>query len=210
MKIPLSWLREFVALPPKINSEQISQAFVKVGFEVESIEEQGVDLKGPLVVGKVLSIEELSGHKKPIRFVGVDVGEKKTRYVICGARNFKVNDLVVVALPGATLPGDFRISARETYGKVSDGMICSAKEIGISDEHAGIIVLQEGKIGQDAIALLDVNDVIFDIAVNPDRGYAMSVRGLARELAGSLHLKYVDPADPKIAKKFGKGYICKD
>ena len=209
MKIPLSWLREFVALPPKINSEQISQAFVKVGFEVESIEEQGVDLKGPLLVGKVLSIEELSGHKKPIRFVGVDVGEKKTRYVICGARNFKVNDLVVVALPGATLPGDFRISARETYGKVSDGMICSAKEIGISDEHAGIIVLQEGKIGQDAIALLDVNDVIFDIAVNPDRGYAMSVRGLARELAGSLHLKYVDPADPKIAKKLGKGKIQK-
>ena len=204
MKIPLSWLREFVALPPKINSEQVSQAFVKVGFEVESIEEQGRDLKGPLVVGKVLSIEELSGHKKPIRFVGIDVGEKKTRYVICGARNFKVNDLVVVALPGATLPGDFKISARETYGKVSDGMICSPKEVGISDEHAGIIVLQEGKTGQDAIKLLEVNDVIFDIAVNPDRGYAMSVRGLARELAGSLQLKFVDPADPKIAKKFGK------
>ncbi len=204
MKIPLSWLREFVALPPKINSEQVSQAFVKVGFEVESIEEQGRDLKGHLVVGKVLSIEELSGHKKPIRCVGIDVGEKKTRYVICGARNFKVNDLVVVALPGATLPGDFKISARETYGKVSDGMICSAKEVGISDEHAGIIVLQEGKIGQDAIKLLEVNDVIFDIAVNPDRGYAMSVRGLARELAGSLQLKFVDPADPKIAKKFGK------
>ena len=204
MKIPLSWLKEFVTLPAKITSEQISQAFVKVGFEIESIEEQGADLKGPLVVGKVLSIEELSEHKKPIRFVGLDVGEKKTRYVICGARNFKVNDLVVVALPGALLPGDFKISARETYGKISDGMICSAKEIGISDEHAGIIVLQEGKIGQDAIALLDVRDVIFDVSVNPDRGYAMSVRGLARELAGSLQVKYVDPADPKIAKKFGK------
>ena len=204
MKIPLSWLKEFVTLPAKITSEQISQAFVKVGFEIESIEEQGADLKGPLVVGKVLSIEELSEHKKPIRFVGLDVGEKKTRYVICGARNFKVNDLVVVALPGALLPGDFKISARETYGKISDGMICSAKEIGISDEHAGIIVLQEGKIGQDAIALLDVRDVIFDVSVNPDRGYAMSVRGLARELAGSLQVRYVDPADPKIAKKFGK------
>jgi phenylalanyl-tRNA synthetase beta chain len=204
MKIPLSWLKEYVTLPAKIASEQISQAFVKVGFEIESIEEQGADLKGPLVVGKVLSIEELSEHKKPIRFVGLDVGEKKTRYVICGARNFKVNDLVVVALPGALLPGDFKISARETYGKISDGMICSAKEIGISDEHAGIIVLQEGKIGQDAIALLDVRDVIFDVSVNPDRGYAMSVRGLARELAGSLQVKYVDPADPKIAKKFGK------
>ena len=204
MKIPLSWLKEYVTVPAKITSEQISQAFVKVGFEIESIEEQGADLKGPLVVGKVLSIEELSEHKKPIRFVGLDVGEKRTRYVICGARNFKVNDLVVVALPGALLPGDFKISARETYGKISDGMICSAKEIGISDEHAGIIVLQEGKIGQDAIALLDVRDVIFDVSVNPDRGYAMSVRGLARELAGSLQVKYVDPADPKIAKKFGK------
>ena len=204
MKIPLSWLKEYVTLPVKITSEQISQAFVKVGFEIESFEEQGADLKGPLVVGKVLSIEELSEHKKPIRFVGLDVGEKKTRYVICGARNFKVNDLVVVALPGALLPGDFKISARETYGKISDGMICSAKEIGISDEHAGIVVLQEGKIGQDAIALLDVRDVIFDVSVNPDRGYAMSVRGLARELAGSLQVKYVDPADPKIAKKFGK------
>ena len=204
MKIPLSWLKEYVTLPAKITSDQISQAFVKVGFEIESIEAQGADLKGPLVVGKVLSIEELSEHKKPIRFVGLDVGEKKTRYVICGARNFKVNDLVVVALPGALLPGDFKISARETYGKISDGMICSAKEIGISDEHAGIIVLQEGKIGQDATALLDVRDVIFDVSVNPDRGYAMSVRGLARELAGSLQVKYVDPADPKIAKKFGK------
>ena len=204
MKIPLSWLKEYVTLPAKITSDQISQAFVKVGFEIESIEAQGADLKGPLVVGKVLSIEELSEHKKPIRFVGLDVGEKKTRYVICGARNFKVNDLVVVALPGALLPGDFKISARETYGKISDGMICSAKEIGISDEHAGIIVLQEGKIGQDAIALLDVRDVIFDVSVNPDRGYAMSVRGLARELAGSLQVKYLDPADPKIAKKFGK------
>lgn len=153
MKVPLSWLQEFVSLPLRISPEEISQAFVKVGFEVEGVEEQGADLKGPLVVGKVLSIEELSGHKKPIRYVGLDVGEKKSRYVICGARNFKVNDLVVVALPGAVLPGDFKISARETYGKVSDGMICSAKEIGISDEHAGIIVLPEGKIGQDAIAL---------------------------------------------------------
>ena len=204
MKIPLSWLREFVTLPSKVDIEQISAAFVKVGFEVDNIDQQGIDLKGPLVVGKVLSIEELSGHKKPIRFVGLDVGEKKVRYVICGARNFKVNDLVVVALPGAILPGGFKISARETYGKISDGMICSAKEIGISDEHAGIIVLQEGKIGQDAITLLDVRDVIFDIAVNPDRGYAMSVRGLARELAGSLNLKYVDPADPKFVKKLPK------
>lgn len=201
MKVPLSWLSEYVALPAKITSEVIAQAFVKVGFEVEGIEEQGKDLKGPLLVGKVLSIEELPEVKKPIRYVGLDVGEKKTRFVICGARNFKVNDLVVVALPGAVLPGNFAISSRLTYGKNSDGMICSAKELGISDEHSGIIVLPEGKVGANALNLLDVADTIFDIAVNPDRGYAMSVRGLARELAGSLKCKYVDPADLKSAKK---------
>ena len=201
MKVPLSWLSEYVALPAKITSEVIAQAFVKVGFEVEGIEEQGKDLKGPLLVGKVLSIEELPEVKKPIRYVGLDVGEKKTRFIICGARNFKVNDLVVVALPGAVLPGNFAISARLTYGKNSDGMICSAKELGISDEHSGIIVLPEGKVGTNALNLLDVADTIFDIAVNPDRGYAMSVRGLARELAGSLKCKYVDPADLKSAKK---------
>lgn len=201
MKIPLSWLSEYVTLPAKITSEEIAQAFVKVGFEVESIEEQGKDLKGPLLVGKVLSIEELPEVKKPIRYVGLDVGEKKTRFVICGARNFKVNDLVVVALPGAVLPGNFAISSRLTYGKTSDGMICSAKELGISDEHSGIIVLPDGKVGANALNLLDVADTVFDISINPDRGYAMSVRGLARELAGSLKCKYVDPADTKNAKK---------
>lgn len=202
MKIPLSWLKEFVAIPNKLTSTDIASAFTKVGFEVEDIQEQGKDLKGPLKVGKVVSIEELSEHKKPIRYVGLDLGEEKTRFVICGARNFKVNDLVVVALPGSVLPGNFVISARETYGKISNGMICSAKELGISDDGAGIIVLPSGKIGTDAIALLEINDVIFDISVNPDRGYAMSARGLARELAGSLKVKFTDPALRINSKKY--------
>ena len=201
MKIPLSWLKEFVSLPTKVSAEDIAQAFVNVGFEIEGIDHQGKDLKGPLLVGKVISIEELSGHKKPIRYVGLDLGSGKTRFVICGARNFKVNDLVVVAVPGAVLPGNFAIAARETYGKVSDGMICSAKELGISDEHAGIIVLPEGKVGSDAIKLLEIEDVIFDVAINPDRGYAMSVRGLARELSASLKCKFTDPASNVQVKK---------
>ena len=202
MKIPLSWLREHVMLPAKISNESIAEAFIKVGFEVENILVQGTDLSGPIKVGKVISIEELSEHKKPIRYVGLDTGESKTRFVICGARNFKVNDLVVVALPGSTLPGDFKISARETYGKLSNGMICSAKELAISDDSAGIIVLPDGKIGTNAIDLLEIDDVIFDIAVNPDRGYAMSVRGLARELAGALNLKFTDPAALSFVKKY--------
>ena len=202
MKIPLSWLKEFVVIPSKLSNADIANAFIKVGFEVEDIQEQGKDLTGPIKVGKVVSIEELTEHKKPIRYVGLDLGEGKTRFVICGARNFKVNDLVVVALPGAVLPGNFAIAARETYGKISNGMICSAKELAISDESAGIIVLPAGKMGADATALLEINDVIFDIAVNPDRGYAMSVRGLARELAGSLNLKFTDPAALIKSKKY--------
>ena len=196
MKIPLSWIREFAALPNDVEFERLESAFVSVGFEVESIDIQGSNLTGPLVVARVINIEELVGNKKPIRYVELDCGEAKTRFVICGATNFAVGDLVVAALPGAILPGDFAISARETYGKTSNGMICSARELGISDEHSGIIVLPAdcAKVGSDAIKLLEINDVIFDIAVNPDRGYALSVRGLARELAASLDCKYVDPA----------------
>ena len=203
MKLPLSWIKEFVSLPAKISAQDIADTFVRIGFEVEEIQYQGTDLKGPLLVGKVLSIEELSGHKKPIRYVGLDLGGGKTRFIICGARNFKVNDLVVVAIPGAVLPGNFEISARSTYGKTSDGMICSARELGIGDESGGIIVLPSGKIGSDAIELLEIVDVIFDIAVNPDRGYAMSVRGLSRELAAALGLKFIDPATLVNTKKFG-------
>jgi phenylalanyl-tRNA synthetase beta chain len=157
MKIPLSWIREFAALPKDVDLERIENAFVGVGFEVEGVDIQGSDLKGPLVVAKVIGIEELVGNKKPIRYVELDCGEAKTRFVICGATNFAVNDLVVAALPGAVLPGGFSISAREKYGKTSYGMISSAGELGISDEHSGIIVLPAdcAKVGTDAIELLE-------------------------------------------------------
>jgi len=94
MKLPLSWLSEFVVLPKNITVDKIVAAFVKVGFEVEGVENPAESIKGPLVVGKVLSIEELTGHKKPIRYVGLDCGEKKTRFVICGATNFAEGDYV--------------------------------------------------------------------------------------------------------------------
>ncbi|MFM6940835.1 MAG: phenylalanine--tRNA ligase subunit beta [Candidatus Planktophila sp.] len=206
MRAPLSWIKEFVEIPETISAEQISDALIRVGFEVEEIIVQGADLTGPLKFGKVLSIEEITEFKKPIRYVGLDCGEGETRFVICGATNFAVGDIVCVAIPGAVLPGDFAISARETYGKTSNGMICSARELGISDEHAGIMTFAEGSvtIGADAIEALSINDVIFDIAVNPDRGYALSIRGVAREVAASLGLKYTDPVDALRSVKFEK------
>jgi phenylalanyl-tRNA synthetase beta chain len=214
MRAPLSWIKEFVEMPASITADEISDALIRVGFEVEEIIYQGADLTGPLVFAKVLSIEEITEYKKPIRYVGLDCGEKETRYVICGATNFAVGDLVVAALPGAVLPGEFKIGARETYGKVSNGMICSARELGIGDDHSGIMTFAEGSvaIGADAIAALLINDVIFDVAVNPDRGYALSIRGIAREVAGSLGLSYTDPVDALRALKFtdtGKGVSAK-
>ena len=197
MRAPLSWIREFVEIPKTVSVDQIAEGLIRVGFEVEEIIESGAGLTGPLKFGKVLSIEEITEFKKPIRYVGLDCGEKEVRYVICGATNFAVGDLVIAALPGAVLPGNFKIAARETYGKVSNGMICSSRELGLGEDHSGIMVFAEGDvaIGSDAIAGLEINDTIFDIAVNPDRGYALSIRGIAREIAGSLGLKFTDPVD---------------
>ncbi|MEN9325443.1 MAG: hypothetical protein RL414_1197, partial [Actinomycetota bacterium] len=195
MRAPRSWINEFVRLEPSITDEKIADALVRVGFEVEDVIKQGADVRGPLVVGKVLTITQVEGQKKPIRYVELDCGEKEPRFVICGATNFEVNDLVLVALPGAVLPGDFAIAARQTYGHTSNGMICSSRELGLGDDHSGIIVLPAGVTnpGADAIALLEINDTIFDIAVNPDRGYALSIRGVAREIAASLALPFHDP-----------------
>jgi phenylalanyl-tRNA synthetase beta chain len=197
MRAPLSWIKEFVDVPSSLTADEISQGLVRVGFEVEDVIHQGIDVKGPLVFGEVLSIEEITAFKKPIRYVGVDCGEKQTRYVICGATNFSVGDMVLVALPGAVLPGDFAIAARETYGKTSNGMICSAKELGLSDDHAGIMVFGKEQVSSkdDVREKLAIDDVIFDIAANPDRGYALSIRGVAREVAGAFGLKFQDPVD---------------
>ena len=214
MRAPLSWIQEFVEIPSSITAEEVSDALIRVGFEVEEIIKQGADLTGPLAFAKVLSIEELTEFKKPVRYVGLDCGEEETRYVICGATNFVVGDLIVAALPGAVLPGDFAIGARETYGKTSNGMICSARELGLGDDHSGIMTFAEGtvKIGDDALTGLMINDVIFDIAVNPDRGYALSIRGIAREVAGSLGLAFKDPVDALRGLTFadtGKGVPAK-
>jgi phenylalanyl-tRNA synthetase beta chain len=212
MRIPLSWIREFATVPESITPEEIGAALVRVGFEVEEIERQGAGISGPLVIGRIVKIEEITEFKKPIRWVELDCAEPATRFVICGASNFSVNDLVVVALPGATLPGGFAIGQRETYGKISDGMICSSRELGMGEDHSGILVLPSESItiGMDAMDVLEIDDVIFDIAVNPDRGYALSLRGIAREIAASLGVAFTDPVQSIKADTFvttGKGVI---
>ncbi|GAA3728074.1 phenylalanine--tRNA ligase subunit beta [Streptomyces tremellae] len=200
MRVPLSWLREYVELPATETGRDVQARLVSAGLEVETVEQLGAGLKGPLVVGQVRAIEELEGFKKPIRFCHVDVGGAnrtgELQEIVCGARNFAVGDKVVVVLPGAVLPGGFEIAARTTYGKVSHGMICSAEELGMGDDGThGIIVLPpEYEPGTDAIELLELVDEVLDIAVTPDRGYCLSMRGIARETATAYGLPLRDPA----------------
>jgi phenylalanyl-tRNA synthetase beta chain len=197
MKTSLSWLRDYVELPAGLTAEQLDDALTNLGMEVESIVDQSASVKGSLVVGRVLTIEELTGFKKPIRFCTVDVGKDVPQEIVCGARNFAEGDLVVVILPGGELPGGFKIGARKTYGRNSNGMICSAAELGISDDHDGIIVLPAGSAtpGQDARPAVGLDDVLVDVEITPDRGYEMSLRGLARELSYAFDAAYTDPAN---------------
>ncbi|MGV0039324.1 phenylalanine--tRNA ligase subunit beta [Mycobacterium colombiense] len=198
MRVPYSWLREIVAAGAPgwdVAPAELEQALVRIGHEVEEVATLG-PVEGPLTVGRVTAIEELTGFKKPIRFCHVDVGEGKDREIVCGATNFTVGELIVAALPGTTLPGDFKIAARKTYGRNSDGMICSAAELGMGADHSGILVLPPGTAepGADAAAVLGLDDVVFHLAITPDRGYCMSLRGLAREVACAYDLDFVDPA----------------
>ncbi|WP_428934248.1 phenylalanine--tRNA ligase subunit beta [Streptomyces sp. ACT015] len=200
MRIPLSWLREYVDLPATETGRDVQARLVSAGLEVETVEQLGDGLKGPLVVGQVLTIEELEGFKKPIRFCTVDVGTANgtgdPQEIVCGARNFAVGDKVVVVLPGAELPGGFAIAARKTYGKTSHGMICSSDELGMGDDGTkGIIVLpQETEVGKDAVELLELVDEVLDIAVTANRGDCLSLRGVARETAVAYGLPLRDPA----------------
>ncbi|BBX44663.1 phenylalanine--tRNA ligase subunit beta [Mycobacterium cookii] len=198
MRVPYSWLRDVVSAGAPgwdVTPADLELALVRIGHEVEDVITLG-PVEGPLTVARVAEIDELTEFKKPIRACRVDVGEEKPREIVCGATNFVVGDLVVVALPGTTLPGGFHIATRQTYGHTSDGMICSAAELGLGADHSGILVLPPGTAepGASGIEVLGLDDVVFDLAVTPDRGYCMSVRGLAREVACAYDLDFVDPA----------------
>ncbi|MFY1632457.1 phenylalanine--tRNA ligase subunit beta [Solwaraspora sp. WMMB335] len=201
MRVGVSWLREHVDLPADLSAQQLEDALVGLGLEVESIVDLAGTVAGPLVVGEVRDIEELTGFKKPIRFCRVDVGTAngtgEPQEIVCGATNFAPGDRVVVILPGGVLPGGFAIGARRTYGRTSNGMICSARELGLGDDHSGILVLAPevaAAPGDDARPVVGLDDVVVEVEITPDRGYAMSVRGIARELAQALGVPWRDPA----------------
>jgi phenylalanyl-tRNA synthetase beta chain len=215
MKVPLSWLAEYVEL---LNAapHAVMEQLVKVGIEEESA--IGGDISGPVVVGKVLEfVDEPQSNGKTIRWCQVQVleddkSENAVRGIVCGASNFLVGDKVVVALPGSVLPGGFAIGARKTYGHVSDGMIASAKELGLGDDHAGILRLStlglDPKLGSDANELLGLAESAAEVNVTPDRGYCLSIRGIAREYSHATGQAYKDPAS-MLAPLAGVGFPLK-
>ena len=217
--VPIEWLGSHVELPAGLTPEGLAAALVRVGLEEETI--HAADVAGPVVVGRVLT-RQAEEHKngKVVNYCRVDVGQHNdapgtgkepsdlpSRGIVCGAHNFDVGDYVVVSLPGAVLPGGFAISARKTYGHLSDGMICSMRELGLGEDHDGIIVLAAAgdaeaasglpAVGEDALAHLGLGERTLEINVTPDRGYCFSMRGIAREYHHSTGAPFADPGLPE-------------
>jgi phenylalanyl-tRNA synthetase beta chain len=200
VRAPVSWIREYVDLPDHLDPEKLAEALTDLGLKLEALERPGDAIRGPLVVGRVLTMEaEPQKNGKTINWCTVDVadanGTGEPQGIVCGAHNFAPGDLVVVVLPGGVLPGDFEISARKTYGHVSAGMICSARELGLGEDHDGIIVLpaDAGTPGEDARPVLGLDDTVIEFEINPDRAYALSLRGIAREAALAYDAPFHDP-----------------
>jgi phenylalanyl-tRNA synthetase beta chain len=213
VKAPVSWIRQYADLPPDVTAEDLAARLTALGLKLEAITRPGHDITGPLVIGRVLTMEpEPQKNGKTINWCTVDVGDAngtgEPQGIVCGAHNFEVGDLVVVVLPGGVLPGGFEISARKTYGHLSAGMICSTKELGLGDDHTGILVLPKdaGDPGDDVFDLLHLRDEVIEFEINPDRAYALSLRGVAREAALAYGVPFHDPADRETPPPDDNGY----
>lgn len=190
MRVPLSWMREFA--PFGEDWRQVAATFDELGLVVERVEQVGEGL-GSVVVARVEAIDAIEGADR-IRRVLVDDGRQPVE-VVCGAWNFSQGDLVALAPVGAVLPGDFRIERRKLRGVVSNGMLCSARELGLGQDHQGILLLPPGTpLGIPLAQALGVeSDVVFDVAVETNRPDAFSVAGVARDVAARLGLPFTLP-----------------
>ena len=213
MKAPVSWIKEYVDLPADVTTEALTDRLTALGLKLEAIETTGEGISGPLVVGRVLTMEpEPQKNGKTINWCTVDVGDAngtgEPQGIVCGAHNFKPGDKVVVVLPGGVLPGGFEISARKTYGHLSAGMICSARELGLGEDHEGIIVLPADAPapGTDARDALGLGEEVIEFEINPDRAYALSLRGIAREAALGFGVPFTDPAQRDVPLANEDGY----
>jgi len=180
MKISLNWLKEYVDID--CTPEELADTLTTLGLEIESVERPGGGISG-VFVGQILAIEKHPEADK-IVICQTDVGQGAPLQICCGATNMKVGDKVPTAIDGAVLPGDFKIAKRKMRGVESHGMMCSGKELGVGDEHSGLLILPaDTPVGIDAKQALGLDDVIFEIEVTPNRADWASMIGVARELA---------------------------
>lgn len=193
MKISRNWLQNYVDLSER-SDDEIAYALTMLGFEVESTESTGLPQFEHVVVGEILSFEKHPDADK-LSVCLVDVGDGANRNIVCGAKNFVQNDRVLVALPGAVLPGDFKIKEGKLRGVLSQGMMCSERELGMGDDHAGIAVLKDRPdLGTPVNSVYqDDGDTVFDLEITPNRPDALSHVGIARELAAWYRTDLVYP-----------------
>ncbi|MGH9083245.1 MAG: phenylalanine--tRNA ligase beta subunit-related protein, partial [Acidimicrobiales bacterium] len=202
MRVPLSWLRDFAPFPADDPAALVA-SLDDLGLVVEAVERVGEGLGG-VVVARVAGVDPIEGADR-IRLVTAEAGDGPVE-VVCGAYNFAPGDLVPLAPAGTVLPGGVEIRRRTMKGVVSNGMLCSGRELGLSDDGEGLLLLTEvegARPGQPVAELLGVTpDVVFDVAVEGNRPDAWSVTGVARDLAGRLGLPFALP-DPPPAPDLG-------
>ncbi len=206
MRIPLSWLRDFVELHESV--AELTEILDDLGLVVEGVETVGEGLED-VVVARVDEIRAIEGADR-VRLVVVEAGDGPLE-IVCGATNFSVGNYVPLAPVGAILPGGFEIAERKMRGATSHGMLCSARELRLSDDHEGLMILDDLAtpiVGQGLVEALSINvDVVFDISVEGNRPDAWSVEGVARDLATRLGRRLkspatVSPTSPALSSEF--------
>lgn len=194
MKISLNWLKDYVALDASV--DEISRALTLLGFEVEQVIRTGAPLLDHVVVGEVL-VRDKHPNADKLSVCQVDLGPAGgVKTIVCGAQNYKVGDRVPVALAGAVLPGNFVIKQSKIRGQLSDGMMCSPKELGIAEDADGLLIL-DGRpaLGAPINQVLPAGDVVFDLEITPNRPDCLSHLGIARELAAWFKLSLAYPQE---------------
>jgi phenylalanyl-tRNA synthetase beta chain len=212
MRAPLSWIREFtpVARPPA----EIADALNQLGLEVDDIDAPGAGIEG-VIVARILDVLPHPDADR-LRLADVDTGDSQRR-VVCGASNIAPGMAVPFAPVGARLPGDFEITKRTIRGVASDGMLCSARELGLGDDHEGILeIAGDAPVGAEVREVLGLDEIVFDLSITPNRPDAMGIAGVARELAAHFRLPFevpvveAAPSAPRLASAAGDVTVVVD
>jgi phenylalanyl-tRNA synthetase beta chain len=179
MKFSVNWLREFVELP--VNIDELAELLTFAGVEIEGIEKRGANFDKVVVAQITASSQHPNADRLTV--CTVDDGGVQPRQIVCGAKNYKVGDKIPLALPGAVLPNNLKIGVSKLRGVESHGMLCSGRELGLSEDAAGLLILPgEAKVGAP-IGSLFPEDTILEVEITPNRGDLLSHYGLAREIA---------------------------